>query len=453
MYRVYQQAAGPAKPASVPNIIATINVTANLLKLPVRRGRRAVRFFYLQVDSCANVSIVCSAESLVDVKTASANEVIMMNSYPAPVAAYGTLKCDVMCEKTKRWTRLCVNNVAVVPSSSFNLLGWSAYQASTPRLPTGSALTFTGTHVILPLAPSGTAMGSLRGGLFSFRCRLANVHRAQHALAHVKEEEIDEDETKDEEKDDSEMAGAENEDSEEAAVKAAMIEKGAVIMAKARALMRKWHLKFSCMAKVGAIQTMLRRGDLNVNNAAVRDEMLRMEASELECDACALAATNQKHPSAQNSVAQKGQWTMDGSGKYWRSRRGNKWAVVMVAPEGKGVFVAFMKHKAEMLQMLQMNRRIWQQAVKEKILRLRMDRAAEQTSGTMARYLAKHGITPSFTAPNSSAGPAEAYIHLFQDGMMANLNTYATLHNTQRPHHLWEYAFRYARDVKDLTPC
>ena len=439
-----------------------------------RKGRRKDRFFFLQVDTCANISIVGSRaviERLTDIRKATKGQVVMMNSHPESIEAYGTLTCDLKDEATGEWMRLVLRDVAVVPGSSFNLLGWSAYKrqiANEMRSPGPLSLVFSGEKVHLPLSPCGSATGSQRGGLFSFRCR--PIQARAHALINVEmptmvknevegdaprmeEEEVEEKKERTEQPPNDHKATDSKTLSEEEAAKAAMIEKGAVIMAKARALMKMTHLKFGCMAKVGAIQAAIRRGDLRVNNAAVRNEMLRMEAKELECDSCSIAATNQKHPSAQNSVVRKGQWTMDGSGKYWRSRKGNRWAVVVVAPEGKGVFIVFMKHKSDLLRALQMNRRVWQLLVKEKMERLRMDRAAEQTSEKMTQYLAKHGIVPSFTAPNSSAGPAEAYIHLFQDGMMANLNTYAKLHNTQRPHHLWEYAFRYARDVKDMTPC
>jgi hypothetical protein len=104
---------------------------------------------------------------------------------------------------------------------------------------------------------------------------------------------------------------------------------------------------------------------------------------------------------------------------------------------------------------LRHNRRRWQRITGEKMARLRMDRAGEHTGHKMTQFLDHHGIIPSFTAcctaPNSSAGPAEGYIHILQDAMSAMLNHYATMHGCERPLHLWDYAFRYASDVKAMT--
>jgi hypothetical protein len=135
-------------------------------------------------------------------------------------------------------------------------------------------------------------------------------------------------------------------DKEEGESKLQMAARGDVVLAKARELMLKLHRRLGEVVKVGAIQNMIRKGDLQVTNAQVRDAILKMEPTELECDSCGLASTNRKHPSASKSGTMEGQWTMELSGKYWRSRSGNHYVVVMVAPSGKGLFTAFMKKKS-----------------------------------------------------------------------------------------------------------
>ena len=134
-------------------------------------------------------------------------------------------------------------------------------------------------------------------------------------------------------------------------------------------------------------------------------------------------------------------------------RHHNKYVLVVVAPDGKGVFVAFMKKKSNLVAALRHNRRAWQRKAGVTMEILRMDRAGEQTGEEMKRFLEKHGIEASLTAPGSSAGPAEAYIHLLQDTMVAMLNHYQEQHGGRYPAHLWELAFQYAAELKNMTPC
>lgn len=422
-------------------VVAYVNVTRDLMRAQQRKGRRAGRFFFLQVDSCANLSLVTSAEMLTDVRPALGGQVVMMNSHPETITAYGTLTCELRDEKTGAWAPLVINDVAVVPGSSFNLLGWSSYERQIATSVAGPfSLVFSGNEVHLPLVPSGSAIGSQRGGLFSFRCRL--VHARAHALIDVATE--------------TRAAHAEEEERESEAkreLQLDLISEGAMILAKAKALMAKTHHRFGCVVKIGAIQNMIRKGDLKVTNAQVKKAMLQMEASELECVACDLASTNKRHPNKKNTAVMAGQWTIDESGKYARSRNGNRYVVVVVAPNGKGLFTEFINKKSLVPHTLRTHRRTWQRKTGEKMVRIRMDRAGEHTGRKMTRFLQKYGIIPSFTAPDSSAGPAEGYIHILQDAMSAQLNHYATLHKCPRPESLWEHAFAYAGRVKEMTWC
>ena len=96
--------------------------------------------------------------------------------------------------------------------------------------------------------------------------------------------------------------------------------------------------------------------------------------------------------------------------------------LVVVAPEGKGAFSAFMRHKSEVPHVLRMNKKKWETLVGESMKVLRMDRAGEQTGEKMQEFARANGIVLSYTSPNSSAGPAEAFIHILQDAMISMLN-------------------------------
>jgi hypothetical protein len=185
----------------------------------------------------------------------------------------------------------------------------------------------------------------------------------------------------------------------------------------------------------------------------MRRAIMSMRPEELECLFCAEAATNQTHPSKSKTAKRPGQWTLDGSGKYWRTRDGKRYVLVVVAPEGKGVFSAFMRHKSEVPHVLRMNKKKWETLVGESMKVLRMDRAGEQTGEKMQEFARANGIVLSYTSPNSSAGPAEAFIHILQDAMISMLNHYAQMHNCKLPNHLWVYAWRYATACKDVLWC
>jgi hypothetical protein len=364
----------------------------------------------------------------------------MMNSHPEIIKGYGTLNCEVKDEETGAWIPLTINRVAVVEKSSFNLLGWTPFAKQLPI--SNAKLAFEGNTVRVPIGQNQSAVGSQRGGLFSLRCRLVAQQRPaddnKHLLAMpsklletTKQPDIDELTTEEKQQ----------------------AEKGAVVIAKARALMYDLHRRLGHVVKIDSLQSMIRKGEISIDNAAVRKTVLQMTATELGCLECDLASANKTHPSKKNSAVTQGQWTLDESGKYWRSRRNNRYVTVVVAPEGRGVFVECLKKRSRVVDAIRTRRKIWQRIAGVKMTKLRMDRAGEHTGKKMVRYLSKHGIEPSFTSPNSSAGSAEAYIHILQDAMASMLNDYAKLHQTPRPHHLWDYAFEYAAEIKSMTWC
>lgn len=453
----------PAYPEK--KIVAIVNLASSAR--PQRRSQDArQRFFYLQVDSCSNLNLV-GPNVPVEGFIATENEYVMMNAHPEKIMGYGTLRCEAKDEATEAWTPMTIENVAVVPGSNFNLLGWTPFAKQLASNTTNKMqLIFEGTTVRVPLDARRTVVGAQRGGLFSLRCRLAHrtpPHVAHPSLAAVfkakLEPEPEPERAEEEEKKKNAImkkvrwADEKEKSEEQRALEEQLVEKGAVAIAKARALMFSLHRRLGHTAKIGSLQSMIRKGEISVNNAVVRETMLKMEAKELCCVECDLAQVTKTHPNKKNSAVMEGQWTMDESGKYWRSRRGNRYVTVVVAPEGRGVFVECLKKRSGLLGALMSRRKVWQRTAGVKMTRLRMDRAGEHTGKKMTCYLAKHGIVPSYTSPNSSAGPAEAYIHLLQDSMASMLNDYAKIHKTSRPHHLWDYAFEYAAEVKSMTWC
>jgi hypothetical protein len=226
---------------------------------------------------------------------------------------------------------------------------------------------------------------------------------------------------------------------------------GQVVIAKARELVNLFHCALGHCASVGAIQSMVRSGQLAVRGeVAVRKYILQMEADELECLSCRKAATNKNHPKDSKSALSPGMWIMDVSGKYWKSKRAFRYVLVVVAPNGKGIFCSFLRKKSQVYGAVKRNRKFWEKTTGEKMVTLRMDRAGENM--VLEGYLIKKGVTPSFIATGASAGAGEAYIHLLQDGMSANLNGYAKMHGTKRPVHLWPEAMAYTAFTRECAP-
>ena len=225
------------------------------------------------------------------------------------------------------------------------------------------------------------------------------------------------------------------------------------MIAKARELVHLFHCTIGHCASVGAIQSMIRAGQLVVRGeAAVKKYILQMNADELECLACSKAATNKNHPKNSKSALTPGMWIMDVSGKYWTSKRAFRYVLVVVAPNGKGIFCSFLRERSQVCSVVKKNRKFWERTTGEKMLALRMDRAGEHTKAALQDYLIKKGITPSFIATGASAGASEAYIHLLQDSMSANLNAYANMHKTKRPVHLWPEAMAYSSFCRECAP-
>jgi hypothetical protein len=486
------------------------------------------------LDAGANCSIaqIVYKKWLRNLRPAEPHDVVMMNAHPAKVDSYGDLHVEVHDDATGKWYPLVVMNVAVVPSSDFNLIGWSSYAdqlksagAKRPRLLYGADA------AMLPLGNGRCAMAKRRNGLFSLRTRkLRGRQQSVHATANATnwragaKAEVDctkrsvpvapvsfprsphpplvrvgavgnlvcTNQLSSERADTAvldvaaKMAGGElvsgkaidsavqrQEEAKHVKQEAKHLDAvvgdhdlsggdgkkmdpkwGQVVIAKARELVRLFHYTLGHCVSLSAIQSMIRMGQLEVQGeAAVRKYILQMKANELECLDCAQAATNKNHPKNHKSALVPGMWIMDVSGKYWRSKRAFRYVLVVVAPNGKGLFCSFLREKSQVYSAVRRNRKFWERTTGEKMLTLRMDQAGEHTSNDMLDYLIKKGVQPSFIATGASAGAAEAYIHLLQDGMSASLNAYAQMHDTKRPVHLWPEAMEYARFCRECVPC
>ena len=117
------------------------------------------------LDAGANCSIaqIVYKKWLRNLRPAEPHDVVMMNAHPAKVDSYGDLHVEVHDDATGKWYPLVVMNVAVVPSSDFNLIGWSSYAdqlksagAKRPRLLYGADA------AMLPLGNGRCAMAKRR---------------------------------------------------------------------------------------------------------------------------------------------------------------------------------------------------------------------------------------------------------------------------------------------------
>jgi hypothetical protein len=436
-----------------------------------KRRKRAFRqVFFLVLDTAANISVagsVAAQTQVYDVRPAGELDVVLMNSHPSRITGYGKMDVELQDAVTKTWRAATLTNVAVCPDSDHDLLGWSAYadalssRAGDHKLPPLQHFKDTAR---LPVEREGGGFEYITAGryngLFSVRARPPGkrVHAEKKVALATEtksqprgdcgESKYDPDSDGDSQdgpdpprSSDSDLAlphssemkcdAAQPEGQKEAAAPAvspggdtektrvaktlakaiAKLQHGEVVLARAREVLRTLHAVTGHVLKVGSLQRMIRAGGVRVigaETAEVRRAIMSMRPEELECLFCAEAATDQTHPSKSKTAKKSGQWTLDASGKYWWTRDGKRYVLVVVAPEGKGVFSAFMRHKSEVPHVLRMNKKKWETLVGESMKVLRMDRAGEQTGEKMQEFARANGIVLSYTSPNSSAGPAEA---------------------------------------------
>jgi transposase InsO family protein len=195
----------------------------------------------------------------------------------------------------------------------------------------------------------------------------------------------------------------------------------------------------------------------------VRDDKIKMKTAGVkravletrhQCVECDLAKSEKKH-TGQTSIARKGMWTTDTAGPWGTKSKGGKlYLQVTVAPsnngkgkEGSGIsFVAFQKRKDEAADVLDKRKAMMERTAGIKIREMRSDRGGEYTGKEYRRVCQKHGIAQSFTAPDSSTGPAENKIGTLQRMARAMQNQGGGGEN------LWPEAINYANDVTNILP-
>jgi hypothetical protein len=96
-------AAATAKTGLSFNVVGHIIVTNDTPKPKPHNAYDKKRTMYVLIDGGANISVVQDASWMSNVKPAKANDVVMMNSHPAPVQGYGDLQVEVLDEASKKW--------------------------------------------------------------------------------------------------------------------------------------------------------------------------------------------------------------------------------------------------------------------------------------------------------------------------------------------------------------
>jgi hypothetical protein len=176
----------------------TIVAHVNVVSVPARSKQKDQTFFFLQVDTAANITLVrFSMEQAKAVMTnvrLAKNKLVMMNAHPAEIVAFGSMTFQVLDDNTNTWKWLTIDDVAVVPSSKFNLLGWTPYAKQLEKQRPVPTLVLGSRTVTLPIGRHDEATGRARGGLFSLKCRLRDGEPAgagqatANVAAQVKEE-------------------------------------------------------------------------------------------------------------------------------------------------------------------------------------------------------------------------------------------------------------------------
>ena len=118
---------------------------------------------------------------------------------------------------------------------------------------------------------------------------------------------------------------------------------------------------------------------------------------------------------------------------------------VVTAPNGVG-FVGFLRRKNDNARLYKDKKEQWEKIANVKMDRHRSDRGTEYTSGVMTQLCADRGIVQTFTAPDSSAGPAESRIGTLQRMARAMMN------KAGQGDWLWDEATAYGNDILNCLP-
>jgi hypothetical protein len=227
---------------------------------------------------------------------------------------------------------------------------------------------------------------------------------------------------------------------------------GARILATAIDIARTIHDSTNHGASMSSMQTMVRRGDVAIKEAAVRRVFLTLTHTLLRCKYCALAAQDKKHTADKprhSTEGEEGRWTVDLSGKKWPASVFGRFCyfAVWVAPNNKGVFVTFHNGKTGILNVLRGKRKQWERETGEKMLILGCDRGGENKNKFVREYCEENGIKLDFTTPGGSAGASETMIGVLQERMQASLA------RAGLPPTFWAEALAGCVRALDFLPC
>jgi len=155
-------------------VFGEVFLTQRAAKLRPHNGRDARRTLWLVVDGGANCFALQSLYKhwLTNLRVAPPGSVIMMNTHPEVITHFGDLCVDVRDELTGEWKTLFAENVAVVPGSDFNLVGWSFYAKQLQRRGVDKPQLLHGVESAVVSVEGGEPVtAKLRHGLFTLRAR------------------------------------------------------------------------------------------------------------------------------------------------------------------------------------------------------------------------------------------------------------------------------------------
>ena len=156
------------------NMWGEVFLTQRAAKLHPHNGRDAKRTLWLVLDGGANCLILQSLYKhwLSNLRVAPPGTFIKMNSHPEAVSHFGDLCVDVRDEVTGAWKNMAAENVAVVPGSDFNLVGWSFYAKQLRRRGVDEPQMLHGVDSAVVSVEGGESVtAKLRHGLFTLRAR------------------------------------------------------------------------------------------------------------------------------------------------------------------------------------------------------------------------------------------------------------------------------------------
>jgi hypothetical protein len=407
------------------------------------------------MDSAATMLALVHTKELFgkmyDVKAAN-GKLVMMNNNPEKVVATGKLDISVRCAKTNKVTLMRLDDVMYVPTSKYFILGWSAYSSrleSKTRRPAEGKLT-SGMQG-WPLEDGSLVWGKRHNGLFYLDlCDDSAVCMADLVEQQAEELPVEQQPVAQSVGQNSVSIVENKGQFQPSPLPSPSPAEVVAAMTIATAKKRLLRLHRCCgHTAFSSLQALIKSGKVQIGDSMVRKQALLLTDADLKCPHCGMAKTRKHHPKPSGAPAPfRGQWTMDAAGPNPRSKAGNAYKIVVVAPNDKGVFQHFCKRKRAAQDAIVVQRRRWENMTGERMLALRTDRGPEMTGKKFRRCLDKKGILHTKTAPGSSVGAAESYIGKIQDLGRANLEQAVDLPSAL----YWDEAENAAAHTIDIMP-